>query len=315
MAALSDRLTAGAPTAYDAVKRVEGYLLDNYAYSEDPPERSLPLESFLFADRIGYCQQFSGAMTLMLRMQGIPARVAAGFSPGQPTGSGRYRVRDLDAHSWVEVYFAGIGWVPFDPTPAASPAELRTGGAAATSSAASSLDPLLHGAQAFGGVAAPTDPAAAARSGPLGPTAGPASGPGEDGTGPLPAVMLGLAALAGVLFLVPPLRRRIGERRRGAAAAVDTRVAELERALARLGFGQERGATLLELESSLRSRSEPLAVSYVQRLRRARYGRDPAQSPPPGRERRALRRRLSAGGGLAARLAAYRAIPPLSPRS
>ena len=73
--------------------------------------------------QVGYCQQFSGAMALMLRMIGIPARVAAGFAPGSRTRKRRVRVRDLDAHSWVEVYFNGIGWVPFDPTPAAAPAE------------------------------------------------------------------------------------------------------------------------------------------------------------------------------------------------
>ena len=60
----------------------------------------------------------------MLRMSGIPARVASGFSPGSLNrDTGEYRVRDLDAHSWVEVYFAGIGWVTFDPTPPAAPAD------------------------------------------------------------------------------------------------------------------------------------------------------------------------------------------------
>ena len=93
--------------------------------------------AFLFEDRIGYCQQFSGAMALMLRMAGIPARVAAGFSPGSYNrDSGEYRVRDLDAHSWVEVYFNGIGWVPFDPTPTAAPAESQSSGLGATSAAA-----------------------------------------------------------------------------------------------------------------------------------------------------------------------------------
>ena len=82
----------------------------------------------LLRDGIGYCQQFSGAMALMLRMIGIPARVASGFSPGTSTGSGTYVVRDFDAHSWVEVYFNDIGWVPFDPTPAAAPAQSQATG-------------------------------------------------------------------------------------------------------------------------------------------------------------------------------------------
>ena len=101
---LAHRLVAGAPTEYAAVKRIEGYLRANYSYSESPPQRAYPLRAFLFRDRIGYCQQFSGAMALMLRMVGIPARVASGFSPGTPE-SGTYLVTDFDAHSWDEVYF------------------------------------------------------------------------------------------------------------------------------------------------------------------------------------------------------------------
>ena len=72
-------------------------------------------------------------MALMLRMAGIPARVVSGFSPGAPDldEDGLFTVRDTDAHSWVEVYFVGIGWVPFDPTPSASPADLQSAPTAA----------------------------------------------------------------------------------------------------------------------------------------------------------------------------------------
>ena len=117
--------TADARTPYDAVKAIETRLQEEYDYSERVPTRPLPLDGFLFEERRGYCQQFSGAMALMLRMVGVPARVAAGFSPGSYNRDTReYRVRDLDAHSWVEVYFTGIGWVPFDPTPIRAPARV-----------------------------------------------------------------------------------------------------------------------------------------------------------------------------------------------
>ncbi len=133
---LTQRLTANQPTAYAAVKNVERYLQDTFTYSERVPTRPIPLMGFLYGEKRGYCQQFSGAMALMLRMAGIPARVAAGFSPGSYNKDTReYRVRDLDAHSWVEVWFTGIGWVPFDPTPARSPAESQSS-ALATSAAA-----------------------------------------------------------------------------------------------------------------------------------------------------------------------------------
>ena len=83
----------------------------------------MPLEHFLFDTKAGYCQHFSGAMALLLRFGGIPARVATGFSPGGfRKRQGEWVVRDRDAHSWVEAWFDGIGWVTFDPTPTATPA-------------------------------------------------------------------------------------------------------------------------------------------------------------------------------------------------
>src|SRR6185295_4288682 len=134
---LTQTLTAGQPTAYAAVKNVERYLQDTFTYSERVPTRPIPLMGFLYEDKRGYCQQFSGAMALMLRMAGIPARVAAGFSPGSYNkDTGEYRVRDLDAHSWVEVWFTGIGWVPFDPTPTRSPAQGQSSAFAASAAAA-----------------------------------------------------------------------------------------------------------------------------------------------------------------------------------
>jgi transglutaminase-like putative cysteine protease len=74
-------------------------------------------------------------MALMLRTLGIPARVAAGFTPGSYNADTKeYRVRDLDAHSWVDVWFEGIGWVPFDPTPSVAPAEAQSDVNAASAS-------------------------------------------------------------------------------------------------------------------------------------------------------------------------------------
>jgi hypothetical protein len=69
----------------------------------------------------GYCQHFAGAAALLLRLAGVPARMVSGFATGVPR-RGRFEVRDVDAHAWIEVYFEGYGWVPFNPTPAAAPA-------------------------------------------------------------------------------------------------------------------------------------------------------------------------------------------------
>jgi transglutaminase-like putative cysteine protease len=75
-----------------------------------------PLVGFVVDSKAGYCQQFAGAMAVMLRLLGIPSRVAAGFLPGRYEDD-FWRVTDHDAHTWVEVWFPGFGWLPFDPTP------------------------------------------------------------------------------------------------------------------------------------------------------------------------------------------------------
>ena len=75
-----------------------------------------PLADFVLRGKRGYCQHFAGAMALMLRFLGVPARVAVGFTGGSRR-DGVWKVTDHDAHAWVEVWFDGWGWLPFDPTP------------------------------------------------------------------------------------------------------------------------------------------------------------------------------------------------------
>lgn len=130
---LGKRLVAGESSRYDAAIAVRRYLQENYKYqlnSKLPPEGADFVDRFLFEDRIGYCDHFSTAMVVLLRSGGIPARWVKGFAPGEPAANSdkhelvtagqelqRYTVTYADAHSWVEVYFSGSGWVPFDPTP------------------------------------------------------------------------------------------------------------------------------------------------------------------------------------------------------
>ena len=123
---LAQQLKRGARNPYEFARRIDIYLERGFRYDERPapvPEGVPPLEHFLFEGKAGYCQHFSGAMTLLLRMGGVPARVATGFSPGGfRRRQGEWVVRDRDAHSWVEGWFDGLGWVTFDPTPSATPA-------------------------------------------------------------------------------------------------------------------------------------------------------------------------------------------------
>ncbi|MGZ4224618.1 MAG: transglutaminase-like domain-containing protein, partial [Solirubrobacteraceae bacterium] len=120
---LARHLARHAATPYAFIKRVMAYLSHGYTYNETPPLSAYPLASFLFRDKVGYCQQFAGAMALLLRMGGIPARVATGFTTGSyDKARGEFIVSDLDAHAWVEAWFPTYGWVRFDPTPASAPA-------------------------------------------------------------------------------------------------------------------------------------------------------------------------------------------------
>ena len=116
---LARQVTVGATAPFDQVVAIERHLVDQYGYStEGGHDPTRPLESFLFDRKEGHCEYFASAMALMLRTLGVPARPANGFFGGVYNSFGRfYTVRQADAHSWVEVYFAGYGWVTFDPTP------------------------------------------------------------------------------------------------------------------------------------------------------------------------------------------------------
>jgi protein-glutamine gamma-glutamyltransferase len=116
---LNSRIVREATDPYQITLRIEQYLRTNYSYSLSPPPTRYdsPYAAFLFDTKTGYCQHFAGAMAILLRYNGIPARVAVGFTTGQLVGRDTFVVSRTDAHAWVEVYFPGVGWVPFDPTP------------------------------------------------------------------------------------------------------------------------------------------------------------------------------------------------------
>jgi transglutaminase-like putative cysteine protease len=112
----------GQGTAVQRVRRLEGHLIDNYSYTLDFVGRSRdnPLEDFLFRYHSGQCEYFASSMVLMLRSQGIPARLVTGFLGGEYNPfEGYYIVRGNNAHAWVEAYLPGAGWRIFDPTPPA----------------------------------------------------------------------------------------------------------------------------------------------------------------------------------------------------
>ncbi len=184
--------------------------------------------SFLLETRVGYCQHFAGAAALLLRLQGVPARVATGFATGQSMGGGRYRVTDADAHAWIEVYFAGIGWVPFNPTPPGAAARIGDG-----------VDPLASTAGAGGDVGAQR--------------------------GALIALGLVGLLLAGVVLrrrqaLTPPPMREVLVRLVPGAPGPQTTLGEMRPHLAAIG---PRTAALLDAEERARFGAPPTRGASV----------------------------------------------------
>jgi hypothetical protein len=117
---LAARLTEGAASPYDKALRLQEYLRVTYPYKLDvpaPPSNRDVADYFLFDAPGGFCSYYATAMAVMLRSEGVPARVVAGFATGEYDGLLRkYRVPAKSAHAWVEVYFPTYGWIEFEPT-------------------------------------------------------------------------------------------------------------------------------------------------------------------------------------------------------
>jgi transglutaminase-like putative cysteine protease len=126
---LTQSVVAGSDTAYERAEAIE-YFLRSYTYTLDlpaPPANGDVVDYFLFEQQAGYCDYYASSMVVMARAAGIPARLASGYAEGTyDYENQRWIVTEKDAHSWVEVYFDGIGWVEFEPT-AGLPALTRSG--------------------------------------------------------------------------------------------------------------------------------------------------------------------------------------------
>jgi hypothetical protein len=126
---LARQITFSADNNYDKAAAVERYLRTHFGYTLQlprtvPPD---PIANFLFERKQGHCEYFASSMAIMLRTLGIPSRVVNGFRTGEFNDlTSQYLVRGSNAHSWVEAYFPGYGWIGFDPTPAA-PLQMHTG--------------------------------------------------------------------------------------------------------------------------------------------------------------------------------------------
>jgi transglutaminase-like putative cysteine protease len=216
---LARQVTADAKTPVAKAVAIQAYLRSNrFTYSTEPLPGSgyQAMENFLLVDRKGYCEQFATSMAMMARVVGIPSRVSVGFLPGHQNGD-RWEVSIRDMHAWPELYFAGYGWVRFEPTPASV-----TGAAPSWSvpdAGAGGKDPSDNPTGQTSG-AAPSDSAA--------PSVGPTDQPTTTG-GPKRSTVIGTLVAGGVgllllLILAAPATIRV--RRRSARLFGDQPVEE-----------------------------------------------------------------------------------------
>lgn len=232
LSALNQTIVGNATDPYEQTLRIERYLRTNYTYSllVPPSSFSSPIAAFLFDTHTGYCQHFAGAMALLLRVNGIPSRVAVGFVTGTLIDTRTYQVTTNNAHSWVEAYFPGVGWLPFDPTPGR---RLPLAGVSSTSPGF--IDPFPHQASDTGVTTTPTVPSARDRlpQDVRAPVSKPAGGPQSPWTLWMPATAIAVLAAVGAW---PFARRRLRER------------------------GLRRGSPMRRLETSLRLLRADLAA-------------------------------------------------------
>jgi hypothetical protein len=293
-------IAGDAPSPYAAVVQLETSFRDgqSYVYDENPTTRGdlPPLVEFVTRTHRGYCQHFAGAMALMLRYLGIPARIGAGFTSGSyDQKKGRWTVTDHDAHTWVEVWFRGHGWVPFDPTPgrgdldgAYSAASIGFNAAAVSAAIAAGLD-----AADFKLETERFDRGGAGGRGADGRDL-PGDITGETGGGNEGSLLrlLGLAALAlaaGIALLKLGLRRArflTSDPRRVAAACRR----ELGEFLADQRITIPESATPAELGEVIRREAAIDAAPFVDAVTAARYGPPDRAEEAARRARRELRR-------------------------
>ena len=269
LARIAAAWTAGAETPYRRVLALQDRFLDgSFRYSLDVPEDEPgtdPILRFLRESRVGFCQQFATAMAALVRSLGYPARVAVGFRQGERRGT-TYTVTNLDAHAWVEVFFPGVGWLAFEPTPGRPNPAATPGSYLQPTTAADGAGAEGGANDAAGGTDTPDRsdaasctlpdgtvlPARLCRDG--GETAPAVGGGGaaasEDRDGPIPIVAIVLAiallSLVGFPFLRGRWRRRRAERAADPRGRTLAAFAAFAGEARDLGFGRGRAETLPE---------------------------------------------------------------------
>lgn len=223
---LTTRVTGNATNGFSKALALQEYFRDpaNFEYdlsqADDGENGEEAIEDFLLNTQVGYCEQFASAMALMARAEGIPSRVAIGFLRPSGSSDGWYEFRGRDMHAWPELYFEGVGWVRFEPTPASQ------GAAAADFDNAGADEPNATPTESLD----PNDTQTTrSQQDPFQPNRedDPAAGLGKD-RGAWGVVRIGLLVLVllGSLTVLPRALRELRRRRRWSSAASPAALAE-----------------------------------------------------------------------------------------
>ena len=293
---LNQEIVGEATGPYEVTLAIRDYLQADYAYSLEPPESDMrsPYAAFLFDTKTGYCQHFAGAMAVLLRFNGIPARVGVGFASGDRGQDGVFVVSRNDAHAWVEVYFSGLGWLPFDPTPGRSVPGRSDPSPSPSPSA--SVSPNSPSPSPSPRSASPSPRESARDKAPVGSTGGrPGAGPGErDWLVPTIAA----SVVVGALVAWPTgraLRRRRALRRGDCETRLRTSVEQLYHELGDWNIEVPESQTFDETVRFLRASLGIDASEIVERLQAVLYGgraATPADVAGVAALRHVVRRRL-----------------------
>jgi len=257
---LAQTITQDAATAYDKAIALQNWFRTNFTYDTDVQfgNSNDAMDAFLRVKR-GFCQQFAGTFAVMARLLGLPTRVAVGFTGGDLGADGLYHVYGRHAHAWPEVWFDGLGWVAFEPTPGRGNGDAagytgvaeeqdQTGAVPGTDGTTDTTIPTTPG----------TDPAATTTTTIVDPSAttttvagaagGDASGGSSSGGIPLALVLSALAGAALLwMLLAPVVVRRLAHRHDNTdAARVISAWQRTLGALSLAGAPAVRGATPME---------------------------------------------------------------------
>jgi hypothetical protein len=307
LARLAEQVAGGARTPYDAVEDLERWFVSSgtFHYSNHPPVTKHALVGFVAKTHAGYCQYFAGAMALMLRYLGIPARVAVGFAGGTyDAKQDVWNVSDREAHAWVEVWFKGYGWLPFDPTPPAPGAarrltqagiSTRGGSGGSASSSAGALRPGAQGVSGFekkltenNGFGTPLSRHHRHGSHGAALSLGSRSG-GTDRTRPVLLLLAALAAVAGGIVLTKVGRRMTRGARRDPRGVASACRQELAAFLVDQRIEAPRSATLSELGEIVQREFGVDSSEFVAAATAARFGPSKGAAAAAVTARRELR--------------------------